>query len=81
MKAIHKQKRLKWAEEYMQIDFSTVLFTDECRATPDGPDGWVSISVNSLHRLRRQQGGEGVMYLDWHRWWYNGSVMESPRWR
>lgn len=66
LKAVHKEKRLKWAEEYMKIDFSTVLFTDECRATLDGPDGWskgwVSIGGNRPHRLRRQQGGGGVMF-------------------
>ena len=43
-----------------------MLFTDECRATQDGPDGWSKIWVpnGALHppRLRRQQGGRGVMF-------------------
>src|SRR4029434_6865577 len=62
----HKQKRLQWAQDYMKTNFQTVLFTDECRATLDGPDGWSSgWLVNGHHvptRLRRQQGGGGVMF-------------------
>ena len=50
----------------MKCDFSYVLFTDECRATLDGPDGWVKgwILQNQTapHRLRRQQGGGRVMF-------------------
>ena len=50
----------------MKTDFRNVLFTDECRATLDGPDGWSSGWI--LHgrqpgvRIRRQQGGGGVMF-------------------
>ncbi|CAI9606954.1 unnamed protein product [Staurois parvus] len=62
----HKQKRLHWAEKYMKTNFQTVLFTDECRATLDGPDGWSSGWLVDGHpvptRLRRQQGGGGVMF-------------------
>ena len=62
----HKQKRLQWAQDYMKTNFQTVLFTDECRATLDGPDGWSrGWLVNGHHvptRLRRQQGGGGVMF-------------------
>ena len=62
----HKQKRLQWAQDYMKTNFQTVLFTDECRATLDGPDGWSrGWLVNGHHvptRLRRQQGGSGVMF-------------------
>ena len=36
----HKAKRVEWARQYMKVDFQTVLFTDECRATLDGPNGW-----------------------------------------
>ena len=57
---------MKWAIEYTKIDFSTVMLSDECRATLDGPGswskGWVSISGNRPYRLRRQQGGRGVMF-------------------
>ena len=62
----HKENRVKWAEENMKTDFSNVIFTDECRATLDGPDGWASGWV--LHdrpqqtRIKRQQGGGGVMF-------------------
>ncbi|KAL6456377.1 hypothetical protein MHYP_G00349200 [Metynnis hypsauchen] len=62
----HKQKRLQWAQTYMKTNFQTVLFTDECRATLDGPDGWSSGWLVDGHhvptRLRRQQGGGGVMF-------------------
>jgi len=50
----------------MKIDFSRVMFTDECRATLDGPDGfsrgWVRKQTTAPIRLRRQQGGGGVMF-------------------
>ncbi len=62
----HKQKRLQWAHKYMKTNFQTVLFTDECRVTLDGPDGWRSGWLVDGHhvptRLRRQQGGGGVMF-------------------
>ncbi|CAI9590859.1 unnamed protein product [Staurois parvus] len=62
----HKQKWLHWAEKYMKTNFQTVLFTDECHATLDGPDGWGSGWLVDGHpiptRLRRQQGGGGVMF-------------------
>ena len=34
----HRQKRQEWAERYLKTDFSKVLWTDEMRATLDGPD-------------------------------------------
>ena len=62
----HKAKRVEWARQYMKVDFQTVLFTDECRATLDGPDGWcrgwLVNGTTKPTRARRQQGGGGVMF-------------------
>ena len=38
----HKSKTLTWAQRYIKTDFNNVIFTDECRATLDGLDGWSS---------------------------------------
>ena len=66
LKSSHKVKRVEWAQTYMKVNFQLVLFTDECRATLDGPDGWSKGSVgNDKHRplrLRRQQGCGGAMF-------------------
>ena len=61
----HKLKRQDWARKYLKTDFSKVLWTDEMRVTLDGPDGWARGWISNGHRaplrLRRQQGGGGVM--------------------
>lgn len=61
----HKESRLQWARKYMKTDMKMVLFTDETRATLDGPDrwgkGWVATGQQRHNRFRRQQGGGGVM--------------------
>jgi transposase len=66
LKERHKVARREWARKYLKLDFQTVLFTDESRATLDGPDGWSKIWVPEgaplPQRLRRQQGGGGVMF-------------------
>ena len=36
----HKAKRVKWAKKYLKYDFNEVIWTDECRVTLNGPDGW-----------------------------------------
>jgi len=63
---IHMKKRVEWAEANVKTDFSKVIFTDECRATLDGPDGWSSGWVLNGRqpkvRVKRQQGGGGVMF-------------------
>ena len=63
----HKERRVEFAVKYMKQDFDKVMFTDECRAPLDGPDGfsrvWVLNKLDIPVRLRRQQGGEGVMIL------------------
>ena len=49
----------------MKTDMKCVLFTDETRATLGGPDGWSKGCILHGHqcptRMRRQQGGGGVM--------------------
>ena len=49
----------------MKTNFENVLFTDESRATLDGPDGWMSAwllnDTTPQSKIRQQQGGGGVM--------------------
>jgi transposase len=62
----HKRLRMDWSKKYMKTDMKHVLFTDESRATLDGPDGWAKGWVfhgdDCPTRMRRQQGGGGVMF-------------------
>ena len=62
----YKAQRLEWTESNLNIDFKTAIFTDECRATLDGPDGWSKSWLREVvplpARMRRQQGGGGVMF-------------------
>lgn len=62
----HKKKRFQWAQKYMKTNFQTVLFTDECCATLDGPDGWSRGWLMDGHpvptRLKRQQEGGRVIF-------------------
>ncbi|KAJ1179529.1 hypothetical protein NDU88_004763 [Pleurodeles waltl] len=61
----HKLKRQDWANKYLKTDFSKVLWTDEMRVSLDGPDGWargwIGKGQRAPVRLRRQQGGGGVL--------------------
>ena len=65
LKARHKLASLQWAKTYMKTNFEHVLFTDQSRATVDGPDGWMGgwllNGATPQSRIRRQQGGGGVM--------------------
>ena len=75
----HRNQRLEWAKEYVKTDFETVLFTDERRATLDGPDGWcrswLVSACSKPSRVRRQQGGDdGVMLWAW----INGNELVGP---
>jgi len=64
--SIHKMKRIDWARKFIKQDFHKVIWSDECRATLDGPDGWskgwLLTDMEALHRFKRQQGGGGVMF-------------------
>ena len=63
---MHKEKWLEWAQTYLKTNFNNVFFTDECRATLDGPDywssGWVLNNREPSERKIRQQGGGSVMF-------------------
>ena len=56
----NKKSRLEWCKKYHK------LFSDECRASLNGPDGlargWVLNGVKTPHRMRRQQCGGGVLF-------------------
>ena len=62
---INCQKWLAWATTYLKTDFHNVLWTDETRATLDGPNGWTKgwllKGFNPRLRYKRQQVGGGVM--------------------
>ena len=62
----YKTLRIDWAKTYMKTDMKHVLFTDESRATLDGPDGWsrgwvIRGDQCPTKLIRRQQGGGGDM--------------------
>ena len=46
----------------MKLDYEVVLFTDECRATRDRSKGWDANGNNRPIRVRRRQGGGGIMF-------------------
>ena len=60
----HKHDRVKYAMSNFKTNFTKVIFTDECRATLDEPDGmsrgWLINKSAPPMRIRRQQcGGRG----------------------
>ena len=61
----HKTKRQDWAKKYLKTDFSKVFWSDEMRVSLDGPDGWargwITKGQQVPYRLRRQQGGGGIL--------------------
>ena len=58
---INREKRYTWCVDNMKTNFSNVFFSDECRATLDGPDcwskGWVEKFSKPNTKFRRQQRG------------------------
>ena len=75
---LHKRKRVEWAHRYMKTDFKNVIFTNECRATLDIPDGWASGWILNGHQpgvgIRRQEGGGGVKFWEG----IKGNVLFGP---
>ena len=56
-------KRLAWARKYLKQDFSYVIFTDEWRATLDGPPtGGTNAGSRTIIKNSQQGGGGGVMF-------------------
>ena len=57
--------RIDWAKTYMETDMKHLLFIGESRATLDAPDGWsrgwVIRGDQCPIRIRRQEGGGGIM--------------------
>ena len=66
----------------MKLNFRRVIITDDCRATLDGPDGfcrgWLHTATEIPRRLRRQQGGGGVMF--WAGIMYNKVSLKGLKW-
>ena len=60
------ERRVEYAKKTMKNDILCIIFTDECRATLDGPDGWskgwLANDQPMSTRLKRIQGGGGVMF-------------------
>ena len=51
LKQKHKSKRVGWAKKYMKVDFTQVIFTDECHAMLDGPEAgfnWITLLLSEL---------------------------------
>ena len=62
LKQRHKLARLDWAKSCMKTNFENVLFTDQSRAALDGlMSGWLLNGTTPQSKIRRQQGGGGVM--------------------
>ena len=53
-------KAIVWAKMYLKLDFQNVVFSDECRATLEGRDGfcrgWLWHGQSTPIRFKRQQG-------------------------
>ena len=67
----HKAARLRFAEKHLtvQTDWTKIVFSDEKKFQKDGPDNQGSLhdlnprAKAAPHRLKRQNGGGGVMVL------------------
>lgn len=68
------QKRLSWDTKYMKTNFQTLIWTDEARATLDGPGGWGRVWLLKTQVLSRGTDAHKVVV----EWWFEleSSVME-----
>ena len=62
----HKSERLKYCTQWItnNVDWNSVVFSDEKRFSIDGPDCWMSYMSNhsSSTRNKKQCKGGGLMY-------------------
>ena len=63
----HKNRRYEWAKSHIKCDFSLIIWSDECRATLDGPDswcsGWVFENNSSSYKIRRQRVNDWIFFF------------------
>lgn len=57
----HKEKCVSLAKNYMKIDFSTIIFSDECRAALEELVGWPKVWVQPI-RFGRQLWGGTILF-------------------
>ena len=59
-------KAISLGKSYLKLDFQNVVFSNECRATLEGPDGfcrgWLQHGQSTPIPFKRQQGREGILF-------------------
>ena len=67
---VHGSKRVAWAKQYMKLDFRRVIFSDECRVTLDGPDGFCRGWLHTATEIPRKATSPARWWWWWW-WWCN----------